>query len=242
MILQLHQSDLGKRKPQIVGYHPNWNLTITCTFSQSIVHWKSTIKTGNDRVPSSPSLSWLGFTDTVCVYSSCVCVRVKKLWCKFSQREVGKFHSLSRTGAEGRAGPTQRGGGGGEGRGGGGVGGGGGRGRKGEEHERRADSDLNSDIIRRTKIIKIIFMFLHFVLPSSCTSRQTGTKWTKTYHLPTMQCWVPSPDSLTTIHTWDHLDLETHMNDSETQSSQVSLTTLWGHSHTEFKTLQLPSS
>ena len=30
-------------------------------------------------------------------------------------------------------------------------------------------------------------------------------------------------------------------NDSETQSSHVSLTTLWGHSHTEFKSLQLPS-
>ena len=56
--------------------------------------------------------------------------------------------------------------------------------------------------------------------------------------------------SLTTIHTWAHLTLETHMKaswvnpqvalKSETQSSHVSLTTLQGHSHTEFKSLQLP--
>lgn len=39
---------------------------------------------------------------------------------------------------------------------------------KGEEQERRADSDLTSDIIRRTMIIKIICMFLCFVFPLSC--------------------------------------------------------------------------
>ena len=50
------------------------------------------------------------------------------------------------------------------------------------------------------------------------------------------------PDTLTTIHTWAHLALETHIktgltNDSETQSSHVSLRTLWGHSNTKFKSL-----
>ena len=52
-----------------------------------------------------------------------------------------------------------------------------------------------------------------------------------------MQYWIPSPDSLTTIHTWAHLVLATDVEASlvnvpqvapatETQSSHVSLTTL----------------
>ena len=31
------------------------------------------------------------------------------------------------------------------------------------------------------------------------------------YHPPTMQRWVPSPDTLTAIHTWAHLALATNM-------------------------------
>ena len=31
------------------------------------------------------------------------------------------------------------------------------------------------------------------------------------YRPPTMQYWVSSPDSLTTIHTWTYLALGTHM-------------------------------
>ena len=68
-----------------------------------------------------------------------------------------------------------------------------------------------------------------------------------------MQYWLPSPDSLTTIHTWAHLVLATDVEASlvnvpqvapatETQSSHVSLTTLQGHSHAELKSLQLSSS
>ena len=32
-----------------------------------------------------------------------------------------------------------------------------------------------------------------------------------TYHPPTVLHWVPSPDSLSTIHTWAHLAIATHM-------------------------------
>uniref|UniRef100_A0A671TNB0 Ig-like domain-containing protein n=1 Tax=Sparus aurata TaxID=8175 RepID=A0A671TNB0_SPAAU len=63
---------------------------------------------------------------------------------------------------------------------------------------------------------------------------------------------VSSLYSLTTIHTRIYLALATNMtaswgatsrpNDFETQSSQVSLTTLQGHSHTEFKSLRLRST
>ena len=35
-----------------------------------------------------------------------------------------------------------------------------------------------------------------------------------TNYPPTMQFWVPSPVSLTTIHTWAHLALATHMKAS----------------------------
>ena len=73
---------------------------------------------------------------------------------------------------------------------------------------------------------------------------ETGTcifeqrRWPEdiTYHPPTMQHWVPSPDSLTTIHTWSHLALMTYMN------------VVWltcdprdsGKSHTEFKSCISP--
>ena len=78
---------------------------------------------------------------------------------------------------------------------------------------------------------------------------QTGTNhlWTEevafniTYHPPTMQYWVPSPDNLKTIHTWAHLtpwrpnnshegqlgeQLTSSPKDSVIQSSHVSLMTL----------------
>lgn len=43
-----------------------------------------------------------------CMCLSCVCVcACVKPWCKVSQRQVGKFHALSRTGAEGRVCPTR---------------------------------------------------------------------------------------------------------------------------------------
>ena len=68
-----------------------------------------------------------------------------------------------------------------------------------------------------------------------------------------MQYWVPCPDNLTTIYTLAHLALATHMKAGWVSDPQVALTTLklranvsvttlWGHSHTEFKSLQLPSS
>ena len=41
-----------------------------------------------------------------------------------------------------------------------------------------------------------------------------------TYHLPTMLYCVLSPDTLTTIHTWAHLALATHMKNGKDNDLQ----------------------
>ena len=63
-----------------------------------------------------------------------------------------------------------------------------------------------------------------------------------------MQDWVHSHDSLTTIHTWTHLALATHMKSSQVNDLQVAPTTLktqltgvWWHTKS-LKACQLPSS
>ena len=67
-----------------------------------------------------------------------------------------------------------------------------------------------------------------------------------TYHPPTMQYWAPSPHSLTAIHTRDHLAITAHMKASWGNNQQVALMTLklraHKDTHTEFKSLQLPSN
>ena len=52
------------------------------------------------------------------------------------------------------------------------------------------------------------------------------------YRPPTMQYWVSSPDSLTTIHTWTYLALGTHMKALWVNDPQVGLTTLKLRAHT----------
>ena len=47
-----------------------------------------------------------------------------------------------------------------------------------------------------------------------------------TYHQPTMQYWVTSPDSLTTIHTWAHLAWAAYMKASLVNNPQVAQMTL----------------
>ena len=49
----------------------------------------------------------------------------------------------------------------------------------------------------------------------------------------------PPPNSLTTLHTWAHLALAVHMNAGLTNDTQVTPTTLEGHSHAELKSLRL---
>ena len=46
-----------------------------------------------------------------------------------------------------------------------------------------------------------------------------------------MQYWGLSPESLTTIHTWAHLALATHMKDGLINDTQVALTTLKLRAH-----------
>ena len=68
-----------------------------------------------------------------------------------------------------------------------------------------------------------------------------------------MQYWVLSTDSSTTIHTWAHLALATHMKTGWTNDPHVALKTLKLRAHmcpkrlckdtpTQLKSLQLPSS
>ena len=63
-------------------------------------------------------------------------------------------------------------------------------------------------------------------------SNWNGRFWTEevayatTYHPPTLQYWVPSPDSLTAIHTRASLTLATHMRAGQVSNPQVALTTL----------------
>ena len=47
-----------------------------------------------------------------------------------------------------------------------------------------------------------------------------------------MQYLVPSPDSLTTIHTWAHLVLATHMKAGWVKDPKVALRTLKLRAHT----------
>ena len=53
-----------------------------------------------------------------------------------------------------------------------------------------------------------------------------------TYHWHTVQYWVPSPDSLTTTHTWAHLAWATYMKASLVNNPQVAQTTLKLRAHT----------
>ena len=45
------------------------------------------------------------------------------------------------------------------------------------------------------------------------------------------QYWLPSPDSFTTIHTWAHLALATHVKASWVNNPQVAMTTLKLRAH-----------
>lgn len=51
------------------------------------------------------------------------------------------------------------------------------------------------------------------------------------YHPLTMQYRVPSPHSLTAIHTWDHLAITTHMKASWVNNPQVAQMTLTLRAH-----------
>ena len=53
-----------------------------------------------------------------------------------------------------------------------------------------------------------------------------------TDHPPTMQYWALSPDILTTIHSWDHLALASHMKAGWVKDPQVALMTLKLRDHT----------